>query len=260
MSSLFSVTNNVSLVSINVAPSTYLASFIILVVFLALYIPRLSLAAVPRLSLPAVPKFLRESWAQARSGAERPLPELPIGDYGYDRDYDYDYGYYEGHRRRGLDQDRNRLILQDQSLVVSRPDLVPAGSYRQQQQQQQQQRRQRQRNRRQGILAPSSPPSSDHERESRRSRRLFGGLRDADGARGPAPLPGAQRLGPERRRGFEIPSASTSAAPSPRRGREGRVREGSPGLGERFYRWVLPAGVAKARQRRSEQRLLEGPR
>jgi hypothetical protein len=179
------------------------------------------------------------------------LPELPFDDYGYD--HDYDFGYYEGHRRRGLDQDRSRLILQDQSLVVSRPDLVPAGSYRQQQ-------RQRQRNRRQDTLAPSSPRPSDHERESRRSRRLFGGLRDANGARGPAPLPGTQRLGPERRRGFEIPSASTSAAPSSGRGREGRVREGSPGFGERFYRWVLPAGMAKTRQRRSEQRLLEGPR
>ncbi|KAL3956371.1 hypothetical protein ACCO45_009217 [Purpureocillium lilacinum] len=51
-SPLLAVNNNVSLISIHVAPSSWLASVIIVLVFLALYIPRLSLR-IPRFALPA---------------------------------------------------------------------------------------------------------------------------------------------------------------------------------------------------------------
>ncbi|PHH86339.1 hypothetical protein CDD83_10385 [Cordyceps sp. RAO-2017] len=53
-SSLLTVNNHVSLVSIHVAPSTYLASVVILLVFLALYLPRLALR-IPRIPLPPLP-------------------------------------------------------------------------------------------------------------------------------------------------------------------------------------------------------------
>ncbi|POR31467.1 Uncharacterized protein TPAR_08286 [Tolypocladium paradoxum] len=54
MPSLLTVNNNVSLISINVAPSSYLASVVIILVFLGLYVPRLSLR-IPRIGLPALP-------------------------------------------------------------------------------------------------------------------------------------------------------------------------------------------------------------
>ncbi|KAG5914611.1 hypothetical protein E4U42_000405, partial [Claviceps africana] len=60
MPSLVTVNNNVSLVSISIAPSTWLATVIVLFVLAALYIPRLPRPRVPSLPtgfLPRLPSF-----------------------------------------------------------------------------------------------------------------------------------------------------------------------------------------------------------
>ncbi|KAM4062932.1 hypothetical protein HRG_007745 [Hirsutella rhossiliensis] len=77
-SSLLTVNNNVSLVSINVAPSSFLASVVILLVFLALYLPRLSLR-IPRIPLPALPRAasLPALPSYRRLVTDKPLPVSP---------------------------------------------------------------------------------------------------------------------------------------------------------------------------------------
>ena len=79
-SPLLAVNNNVSLISIQVAPSSWLASVIIVLVFLALYIPRLSLhiprfALPPSVSGPSLPAL--PSYRRLTAPNERPLPALP---------------------------------------------------------------------------------------------------------------------------------------------------------------------------------------
>lgn len=74
MPSILTVNNNVSLISITVAPSTWLATVTLFLAFLALYIPRLT-AHIPRIRLPSLPSLpsLPPS-LQPRGYIERQLP------------------------------------------------------------------------------------------------------------------------------------------------------------------------------------------
>ncbi|KAG5990177.1 hypothetical protein E4U52_004884 [Claviceps spartinae] len=55
MPSLVTVNNNISLISINIAPSTWLATVVVLFILAGLYIPRLPLLPLPRISWASVP-------------------------------------------------------------------------------------------------------------------------------------------------------------------------------------------------------------
>lgn len=261
MNSFLTVNNNVnlSLISVTIAPSTYIASFIILIVFLALYIPRLSLSP-PRWASFAIPPYLRSLSSSLSSSTSSPtnftdgkgkaLPSLPRDD----RLLDY---YYR-------DQDSG-LILQDQSLVLSSPDLVKYDLHRHRSSQQSRRQQQQQQQRQQG-----SHRSDSHERDIRRARRLPPGLRNAPQPGLSAALLGSQRSGDDRarRRGrAEIPSSSPSSPPQQQQQQQGSLGrggggggDGSPGIGDRFRRWVFAPGMAETRQRRSQQRVLERTR
>jgi hypothetical protein len=245
MNSFLTVNNNVSLISITVTPSTFLAAFLILVVFLAIYLSQLSLS-LPRFNLPLSWPF--RSWtrtAQPLSPSElvsssphrydhKPLPDAPSRDA--------------------------RLILRrDQSLLVARKDVARlksrSSSYWR-----------RNSSKRDRITAESdqdsddciySPTSSNDEnvRTQRRHRRLLDGLRtptkslsQRDTSRVPTSPSRQQRITGDERGSPGSPGA-----------RGGRPRAGSPGLGLRFRRWVFASSVAETRQRRPQQRLLEGP-
>lgn len=221
--SLLTVNNNVSLISVNVAPSTYLASFIILIVFLTLYIPRFK---IPSLSLPSFPRFLRSDSAHSRTN-EKALPGLPFDQY-------YNHSRYSDYYN-----DNSQLILQDQSLVLSSPDIVKyrhsTGRHSDNHQNNHQSSKQQQ-SRTLTII-------SDHERDPRRPRRQLTGLRASSQSRvSPLPLNASPKLDDRRR----------------------VRRSGSPGLGDRFRKWVFSASVAEDRtstsRRAKQQRLLERTR
>ncbi|KAG6036804.1 hypothetical protein E4U19_003052 [Claviceps sp. Clav32 group G5] len=55
MPSLVTVNNNISLISINIAPSTWLATVVVLFILAGLYIPRLPLLPLPRIPWASVP-------------------------------------------------------------------------------------------------------------------------------------------------------------------------------------------------------------
>ncbi|ROV94124.1 hypothetical protein VPNG_09337 [Cytospora leucostoma] len=87
MQSLLTVNNNVSLLSVTIAPSTFLASLTLLLVFLALYLPPL----------------------RFRSGRSTP-PAINKGNYNYKYDYDYDYKpNYDHHGRDNTKSHGNRF-------------------------------------------------------------------------------------------------------------------------------------------------------
>lgn len=239
MNSFLTVNNNVSLVSINVAPSTYLASFIILIVFLALYLPQLSLRIPrPRFSLPqflrqdrTAPNNSRPSATLTAAGGEAP----PQG-----RGFYRDHCEYDRLGGNGFELG-SQLILQDQSLVLSRPDLVPFQGFSHASASASSSSSApgtAQTKRDGGRSSSSRHENHHHERDprSRRPRRLLEGPRTPAQPRVPAPLGRAQRgRDDDGRRG-----GGGGAA--------GRVRrQGSPGLGDRFRRWVFAAGVAEAR-------------
>lgn len=181
MPSFVTVNNNVSLISINVAPSAWLATVIVLFVLVALCIPRLSLRiprpSLPRLSLlPSFPRFTVAAAATTNldrprgvTDCDKPLPPYPQG---------------------------RQLVLRDRSLVVAR----------------------------------RASASVKDGRSSRRPGRFLAGLR----------TPGQ-------------PDVNASLVSAAQRAGDG----GSRGVRHRFGRWILAAGVAEARQRRPEQRLLE---
>lgn len=211
MNSFLTVNNNVSLISITIAPSTYLASFVIFLVLFAIFITRLPFK-LPRLAF-SIPQFLRQPLSSSLStwdpAVDKALPEPPDTRGG------------------------SSLILQDQSLILARPDLI---------------RLRRQRNHYPALHSQPSPPpperALEYERDHRSSRRLSEGLRASSQPAVLAPLDGPQRAGDSNRRR--------------RRG----VRPGeqsSPKLGDRFRRWLLTTGVAETRKRKSQQRLLETP-
>ncbi|KAF7545438.1 hypothetical protein G7046_g9563 [Stylonectria norvegica] len=101
MNSLLTVNNNVSLVSITIAPSTFLVTVVLVLVLLAIYIPRLSLGWFPRLGLSSlfrnlIPNPSAPSTAPAR--LDKPLPDAAFAD--------------------------SQLVFQDQQLVFAGQDLV----------------------------------------------------------------------------------------------------------------------------------------
>lgn len=82
MQSLLTVNNNVSLLSVTISPSTFLASLTLLLVFLALYLPPL----------------------RFRSGrSTSPATNKGNHNYKYDYDYDYNYNYKPVYDHRGRD-------------------------------------------------------------------------------------------------------------------------------------------------------------
>ncbi|KAF4974307.1 hypothetical protein FZEAL_8775 [Fusarium zealandicum] len=123
MNSFLTVNNNVSLVSITIAPSTYFITLAFLIVFAVIYIPRLVALRFPRLGipLPSLSSLVRPLFADsgntlapARTG--KALPEPPFAAV-------------------------NQLVFEDQQqLVISGQDIVLAQRrHRHQQQQLQQQ-------------------------------------------------------------------------------------------------------------------------
>lgn len=216
MNSFLTVNNNVnlSLISLTIAPSTYLASFIVLLVFLALYIPRSSLR-LPRWTS-KVPEFLKS----IPSRADKALPEPPVED-----EEDQDRHFYYHQRSDG------RLIFEDQSLVLARPELVRYSLDRSSN---------RSRNRHRN--APN------HELDAR--RRLPPRLRTAPQPQGALPAAPQRRLVDNERRRW--PRKESRMEPD-------RPKDG-PGLGGRFRRWILTPSVAETRKRGSQQRLLERPK
>ncbi|KAF5569910.1 hypothetical protein FPHYL_1707 [Fusarium phyllophilum] len=125
MTSFFTVNNNVSLVSITIAPSTYLITVALLLLFAIIYVPRLLACRFPNLGipLPSLASILRPILADPTDSQRQPtkpekaLPEPPYAATG--------------------------LVFEDQQqLVISGQDIVLAQRrhYLQQQQLAQQQR------------------------------------------------------------------------------------------------------------------------
>ncbi|KAF5547974.1 hypothetical protein FMEXI_4925 [Fusarium mexicanum] len=125
MTSFFTVNNNVSLVSITIAPSTYLITVALLLLFAIIYVPRLLACRFPNLGipLPSLASILRPILGDPTDSQRQPtkpekaLPEPPYAATG--------------------------LVFEDQQqLVISGQDIVLAQRrhYLQQQQLAQQQR------------------------------------------------------------------------------------------------------------------------
>ncbi|KAM0561075.1 hypothetical protein ACHAPJ_003576 [Fusarium lateritium] len=124
MNSFLTVNNNVSLVSITIAPSTYLITVALLIVFAIIYVPRLLAFRFPGLGipLPSLASLVRPLLGDPADNppparAEKALPEPPFATTG--------------------------LVFEDQQqLVISGQDIVLAQRrhYLQQQQLEQQQR------------------------------------------------------------------------------------------------------------------------
>lgn len=225
MTPFLTVNNNVSLVSITIAPSTYFITLFLLLICAVIYIPRLVAFRFPNLGipLPSLSSLVQPLFAEPPSntlqavGGEKPLPEPPFA--------------------------RSQLVLEDQQqLVISGQDIVLAQRRHQLQQQLQLQReqdllleKQRQKqiqeieyHRRRESRRPrddDSPKRSSHDGSPRKSRRITTGLRS--------------------------PSKHTVAPPlsPPQRGGDGR---GPRGFGGRVRRWILTSSVAETRQRRPE--------
>ncbi|KEY64258.1 hypothetical protein S7711_09918 [Stachybotrys chartarum IBT 7711] len=114
MSSLFTVNNNFSLISISIAPSTFLAGFALFLVFLSFYITHLLPAGILRRISSTITSQLPNITALAAPspGPDKNLPALP-----------YSYG------------DHTQLVLQDQSLTErssssSRSTSAPNSSWK----------------------------------------------------------------------------------------------------------------------------------
>ncbi|ATY66904.1 hypothetical protein A9K55_000692 [Cordyceps militaris] len=74
MQSLFSVTNNVSLITVNVTPGTFLAVIALLLCFLSLYVPVVPHIRLPRVSLPRILLPSHGSESSASSALIRSAP------------------------------------------------------------------------------------------------------------------------------------------------------------------------------------------
>jgi len=222
------VNNNVSLslISVTVTPSTFLASLIVVIVLVAaLYIPR-SLPGIPNwlLSFPqrlcalATTSDTSPAAAAAATLRDKALPAPP---YGCDDAYYYDQDPYCD----------SRLILQDQSLVLARPDLVHYTLNKHTKSKKKQ-------NLASSHSSSASPAPLLHHEQSSRRHRLPAGLQPSV----PKPLPLPQRPLERRplRRREESPPSTTPPPPV-------RFRD-------RINRWILTTGVApEPRQRRSQQ-------
>ncbi|OBS23530.1 hypothetical protein FPOA_04080 [Fusarium poae] len=266
MNSFFTVNNNVSLISITIAPSTYLITVVLLLVFAIIYLPRLIACRFPSLGipLPSLASILRPIFgdpADHRPPArfEKPLPAPPFAASG--------------------------LVFEDQQqLVVSGQDIVLAQRrhYLQQQlaqeqhllleQQKQLQFQEIERRVRRDSRHSSSP--SKHSRDhgsSRHAGRVPTGLRSPTKSIAAPPLSPSQRsshdrrgsrgLGDRVRGGFwrgpeDLPSNYPSHFPS--RGMS-TLMESTPdlddseddGVLERAIRTRLPKGSQSPEKRRS---------
>ncbi|KAH6956808.1 hypothetical protein DER45DRAFT_645384 [Fusarium avenaceum] len=173
MSSFFTVNNNVSLVSITIAPSTYLITVALLVVFALIYVPRLLAFRFPNLGipLPSLASILRPILGDPTDSrhhqlrTDKALPGTPFGATG--------------------------LVFEDQQqLVISGQDIVLAQRrhYLQQQelaqqhlllekQKQIQLQELEQRHRRESRRSSSHTKHSHDNGSPRQPRRLTTGLR-----------------------------------------------------------------------------------
>lgn len=291
MQSLFSVTNNVSLISITVTPGTFLAVVALLLCFLTLYIPVVPHIRLPRVSLPrsllqqssshgagsseslsssvtlvhgATTASPRSSSALAAAAAatstgrhrlQKVLPALPAP---------------PPPRARGALPAPPSLIEKltparqlalpeflssywgGRSHTTTRRDITPP--------------------------APAPPPKHDtfttthHSSSSSSSRKSYvsrdhsRNRRRSSSGRFAAGLRTAQQ--PHDHGHLALVDPAVFGPPQRQRGRDdgrggGASGAGQPprrGLGRGLRRWwLLTTGVAEARQRRPQQRLLEGP-
>lgn len=223
MTSFFTVNNNVSLVSITIAPSTYLITVALLLLFAIIYIPRLLACRFPNLGipLPSLASILRPILGDPTDSQSHPakpekaLPEPPYAATG--------------------------LVFEDQQqLVISGQDIVLAQRrhYLQQQQLAQQQR----------LLLEKQKQLEFQEVEYRRRRDLH---QDSSPSKRSTDN-GSPRRSRRQLTGLRSPTKSIAATTLSSSQRSSNDRRGSRGVGDRFREWVLTTGVAKAGKRRPE--------
>ncbi|KAI8682784.1 hypothetical protein NCS56_00401700 [Fusarium sp. Ph1] len=156
MTPFLTVNNNVSLVSITIAPSTYFITVFLLLICAIIYIPRLVAFRFPNLGipLPSLSSLVQPLFAEPPSntlqtvGGEKPLPEPPFA--------------------------RSQLVLEDQQqLVISGQDIVLAQRRHQLQQQLQLQQEQ-------NLLLEKQRQKQIQEIEYHRRQNLDASLRDFD--------------------------------------------------------------------------------
>ncbi|KAJ3467388.1 hypothetical protein MRS44_004952 [Fusarium solani] len=156
MTPFLTVNNNVSLVSITIAPSTYFITVFLLLICAVIYIPRLVAFRFPNLGipLPSLSSLVQPLFAEPPSntlqtvGGEKPLPEPPFA--------------------------RSQLVLEDQQqLVISGQDIVLAQRRHQLQQQLQLQQEQ-------NLLLEKQRQKQIQEIEYHRRQNLDASLRDFD--------------------------------------------------------------------------------
>ncbi|KAF5628536.1 uncharacterized protein FTJAE_8824 [Fusarium tjaetaba] len=185
MTSLFTVNNNVSLVSITIAPSTYLITVALLLLFAIIYVPRLLACRFPNLGipLPSLASILRPILGDPTDSQRQPtkpekaLPEPPYAATG--------------------------LVFEDQQqLVISGQDIVLAQRrhYLQQQQLAQQQRllleKQKQLEFQEDFDLPPSPSMPHHSAHRSEAAMTEGDLEESETASASGYSPPAwRRLG-----------------------------------------------------------------
>ncbi|KAF5975259.1 hypothetical protein FBULB1_7504 [Fusarium bulbicola] len=185
MTSFFTVNNNVSLVSITIAPSTYLITVALLLLFAIIYVPRLLACRFPNLGipLPSLASILRPILGDPTDSQRQPtkpekaLPEPPYTDTG--------------------------LVFEDQQqLVISGQDIVLAQRrhYLQQQQLAQQQRllleKQKQLEFQEDFDLPPSPSLPHHSAHRSEAAMTEGDLEESETASASGYSPPAwRRLG-----------------------------------------------------------------
>ncbi|KAF5617024.1 hypothetical protein F52700_12776 [Fusarium sp. NRRL 52700] len=185
MTSFFTVNNNVSLVSITIAPSTYLITVALLLLFAIIYVPRLLACRFPNLGipLPSLASILRPILGDPTDSQrqptkpERALPEPPYAATG--------------------------LVFEDQQqLVISGQDIVLAQRrhYLQQQQLAQQQRllleKQKQLEFQEDFDLPPSPSLPHHSAHRSEAAMTEGDLEESETASASGYSPPAwRRLG-----------------------------------------------------------------
>ncbi|KAL7907100.1 hypothetical protein GGI35DRAFT_481660 [Trichoderma velutinum] len=139
MYSLLTVNQQVSLISVTVTPSTFLAALLVILVFVSFYLPQLPSFNLPRITLP---RFL----AAPNSNDDKTLPALPPSPTSPSR----------------------QLVLRDQSLTLYRRDKKESfkDRFRKEPKDHYKER-------------DYYSKESDHGRSPRKARRLITGFRDS---------------------------------------------------------------------------------